>query len=145
MANEALGSPHLRSAARVLSRVAAAVSMALLPLLGWSTEPEWPQSLYLPGITVSASVGDAASGKGLHKQVLGRCDILVWVTVDGYIRIAQVIKSTGHARLDDACLRAVMGGKKLIPAEGPAGPIDRWATIPLSYHGQTVAHGKTNN
>jgi TonB family protein len=125
--------PHLRSMARALTRVAAAFSIALLPLLGWSTEAEWPQSLYLPGITVSASIEDAAPGKEVHKRVLGRCDILIWVTADGYIRVAQVIKSTGHARLDEACLHAVMGGKKLIPAEDPTGPIDRWAIIPVTW------------
>jgi len=132
MANDALD-PRLRSMARALTRVAAAFSIALLPLLGWSTESEWPQSLYMPGITVSATVGDTASGKEVHKRVLGRCDILLWVTADGYIRVAQVVKSTGHARLDEACLHAVMGGKKLIPAEDPAGPIDRWAIIPVTW------------
>jgi TonB family protein len=132
MAKDALDSPHLRSVARTLTRVAAAFSIALLPLLGWSTEPEWPESLYLPGITVSASIEDTSSGKEVHKRVLGRCDILLWVTADGYIRVAQVIKSTGHARLDEACLHAVMG-QKMIPAQDNAGPIDHWAILPVTW------------
>jgi TonB family protein len=133
MAKDTFNRPHVRSMGGKLTRITAALSIALLPLLGWPAEPEWPQSLYMPGITVSASVGDTTPGKEVHKRVLGRCDILIWVTADGYIRVAQVIRSTGHARLDDACLHAVMGGKKLIPAEDPAGPIDRWAIIPVTW------------
>jgi TonB family protein len=141
MANEALDL-HRRSITRALTRAAATFSIALLPLVGWSVEPEWPQSLYMPGITVSATVADTASGKDAHKRVLGRCDVLIWVTADGYIRVAQVIKSTGHARLDDACLHGVMGGKKLIPAQDPAGPIDRWAILPVTWEAMMTKEPK---
>jgi hypothetical protein len=89
---------------RTFSRSVTAMAIALLPLLTSSADPEWPQSLYLPGIAVSLSGRDTAGGKDLHKVVLGRCDILLWVTADGYIRVAQVIKSSGHPRLDENLL-----------------------------------------
>jgi TonB family protein len=115
------------------TRVAAAMAIAFLPLRGWSTEPDWPQSLYLPGIKVTASAKtEPAPGKDDRKHELGRCDILLWVTADGYIRVSQVIKSTGHSRLDEACLRAVMG-KKMTPADDNTGPIDRWAILPVTW------------
>lgn len=123
---------------RALSRGTAVWLISWLPLLGWADDADWPQSLYLPGITISASVGEAVAGKERQKRILGRCDILIWVTADGYIRVTQVIKSTGHARLDEACLRAILGGKKLIPAQGTAGPIDRWAIIPLTWEALMV-------
>ncbi len=116
---------------RTLTRRAAAIVIALLPLLGSSAEPEWPQSLYLPGITVLVSRGTETAGKDIRKRELGRCDILLWVTADGYIRVAQVVKSTGYPRLDEACLRAVMG-KKIIPALDKSGPIDQWAILPVT-------------
>src|SRR5271165_1769744 len=117
---------------QALTSAVAAVAIAVLPLLGRSAKPEWPQSLYMPGITVSASVGETAAAKDLHQRDLGRCDILLWVTADGVIRVAQVIKSTGHARLDEACLRAVMG-KKIVPSRDKAGPIDAWAILPMTF------------
>ena len=69
--------------------------------------------------------------RAFQKRELGRCDILFWATADGHVRVSQVIKSTGHARLDAACLRAV-SGKKVIPARDKSGPIDGWAIPPMT-------------
>ncbi len=115
-----------------LTRAVLVVAIALAPLLDSSAEIEWPKNLYLNGITVSASIGEASAAKDLQKRELGRCDILLWATADGYVRVSQVIKSTGHARLDAACLRAV-SGKKMIPARDKSGPIDGWAILPITF------------
>jgi hypothetical protein len=40
---------------RTLTRGGPAIELALLPLLCWPIESDWPQSLYLPGIEVPAS------------------------------------------------------------------------------------------
>ena len=118
---------------RRLIRGAAVLAIMLLPVRSWASESEWPQSLYLPGITVSAPVGaENAAPTDIHKRELGRCDILLWITADGYIRVAQVIKSSGHARLDEASLRAVTR-KKIVPARDKSGPIDRWAILPVTF------------
>lgn len=115
-----------------LTRAAVLVAIAWPSFLASSAEPEWPQNLYLTGITVSASVGEPTPGKDLQKRELGRCDILLWATADGYVRVSQVLKSTGYARLDAACLRAV-SGKKMIPAHDKSGPIDGWAILPVTF------------
>jgi TonB family protein len=128
----------LRSALRAVALGGAALLIGLLPLLSFASESDWPQSLYLPGIAVSATVGQVVPGKEFHNEVLGRCDVLLWITADGYSRVAQVIKSTGHSHLDEACLRAAIGGKKWLPAEDATGPIDRWAILPVTWEVQTA-------
>jgi hypothetical protein len=115
-----------------LTRAALVVAIALAPPLGSPPEIELPKDLYLNGITVSASIAEASPCKDLQKRELGRCDILLRATTDGYVRVSQVIESTGHARLDVACLRAV-SGKKMIPALDKSGPIDGWAILPIAF------------
>jgi TonB family protein len=107
---------------------------ALGALPSQAAEPQEPQSLYLPGIMITADVkpGSPSAEGSAPPQVVGRCDILLWITADGIIRAAQVIKSTGYARLDEACLHAAIG-QKMEPARGTAGPVDSWAILPVTW------------
>jgi hypothetical protein len=73
------------------------------------------QGLYIPGLTISGRQTENGQPVPGAKHHLERCDVLLWVTSDGIIRIAQVIKSTGHSRLDEACLRGAIG-QRLNPA-----------------------------
>lgn len=119
---------------RSLWRVGALVGGALAHSTSPAAESQEPQSLYLPGIMITADAkpdSPSAEGNG-PPQVVGRCDILMWITADGIIRAAQVIKSTGHIRLDKACLYAVIGNKAK-PAQGTSGPIDSWAIQPVTW------------
>lgn len=99
-----------------------------------AAESEEPQGLYLPGIMVTADAipGRPSAEGSAPPQIVGRCDILMWITADGFTRAAQVIKSTGYARLDEACLHAVIG-QKMKPALGTSGPIDSWAILPVTW------------
>jgi TonB family protein len=119
-------------ASRTIRYTTFGVAIALLPALSGADETEWPQSLYLTGITVSAEIKTAAAGKTLQKRELGRCDILLWVTADGRVRLSQVIRSTGHAKLDQTCLSAA-AGKAMAPARDASGPIDSWAILPVTF------------
>ena len=99
-----------------------------------TAEAQDPQSLYLPGILITADAkpGSPSAQDTAPPQVVGRCDILMWITADGIIRIAQVIKSTGYAGLDEACLHSTIG-QKMKPALGTTGPIDSWAILPVTW------------
>jgi len=102
-------------------------------LLGGSGESELPRSLYLQGIVVTTSSKKDPEGKDAPPtKELGRCDVLLWLTADGYVRVVQVTKSTGHSRLDEACLRGVMG-KQMTPSRDAKGPIDGWAILPITW------------
>jgi TonB family protein len=111
----------------------AAIAIAFLPLLGWSAESELPASLYLQRITVSADTSEVLPPGQAPKRLLTRCDILLWITADGFVRVAQVTKSTGYARLDEVCLQNVVG-KTITPATMAGGPIDAWAIIPVDWN-----------
>jgi len=110
----------------------AAIAISCLPLLGWAAESELPQSLYLPGITVSADTSEVLPPGQSPKRLLTRCDILLWITADGFVRVAQVTKSTGYARLDEVCLRNV-AGKTITPARVAGSLIDAWAVFPVDW------------
>jgi TonB family protein len=91
-----------------------------------------PQGLYIPGLTISGRQTENGQPVPGAKHYLERCDILMWVTSDGVVRIAQVIKSTGHSRLDDACLQAAIG-QRITPAQTTNGPVDHWAILPVTW------------
>jgi TonB family protein len=123
------------SGMRALRQGSAALAIAALPLLSWSDEPVWPRSLYVPGVKVSATstkIEKETPAQDRHKVPMGRCEVLMWVTADGYVRVAQVIKSSGHSRLDHACLLGVKGMKLNLASEA-TGPIDRWAIMPMEW------------
>jgi hypothetical protein len=116
-------------------RCLAAIAIASLPLLGWSAESEQPLSLHMQataeGIVVTVTATKEPAGKdALPMEDLGRCNVLAWVTADGYIRVAQVTKTSGRSRLDDACLRGVMG-ETMLPSRNDEGPIDAWLVLPV--------------
>jgi TonB family protein len=113
-------------------RCVAAIGIVLLPLVGLASESDLPSSLYLPGITVSASTSEVIPPGQPPTRLLTRCDILLWITADGFVRVAQVIKSTGYARLDEVCLRSIVG-KTITPASAGGSPIDAWAIFPVDW------------
>jgi TonB family protein len=116
------------------SMVGALAWGALVTLPSRADDSQDPQSLYLPGIMITADAKpDSPSAEGnAPPKVVGRCDILMWITADRFIRVAQVIKSTGYARLDEACLHSAIG-QKMKAALGTAGPIDSWAILPVTW------------
>jgi TonB family protein len=123
------------SACRI--RSLAAIAIVSLPLLGRSAEPEQPLSLDMQataeGIVVTVSSTKEPVGKdALPMKELGRCNVLLWLTADGYIRVVQVAKSTGRSRLDDACLRGIMG-RKMPPSRDDKGPIDAWLVMSVIW------------
>jgi TonB family protein len=117
-------------------RCVAAIAFLSLPLMGWSEESEPPIILHMQvfeqGLLVTVSSAKDPAGENAPLKELGRCNVSLWVTADGYIRVVQVIKSTGHSRLDDACLRGMMG-KPMLPARDDKGPIDAWIVMPIVW------------
>jgi TonB family protein len=60
------------------------------------------------------------------------CYVLVRIRQTGEIQAAQVVKSTGSARLDDACAKTLIG-RRLTPARQDDAPIDTWQIIPIEW------------
>jgi TonB family protein len=111
---------------------AAAVSLAVCTQAAESAIPVLP---VLDAIEVPLSDDHGPSRdstSGLRRQI-GSCEVLVWVTADGTIRAAQVIKSTGYVKFDAACWKAALG-KKIEPARRADGqPLDSWAMLPIVW------------
>jgi TonB family protein len=84
------------------------------------------------GIVVTATDANSKGSDVLPVKELGRCLVQIWLTADGYIRIAQIAKTSGHSRLDDACLRGV-AGTKMLPSRDDKGPIDEWLVLPVIW------------
>lgn len=114
-------------------RCVAAIAIVSVPLLGLAAESELPQSLYLPGITVSADTSEVLPAGQAPRRLLTRCDVLLWITADGLVRVAQVTKSTGYARLDEVCLQNI-AAKSITPASMAGRPIDAWAVFPVDWN-----------
>lgn len=119
-----------------------AMAIAVLPLPGWSADSQPPLNLQVEaaqeGIVVIATTANSRGGGLLPVKELGRCVVQIWVTADGYIRVAQIAKTSGHSRLDEACLRGVAGAK-MPPSRGENGPIDSWFVLPVIWR----AHMRT--
>lgn len=63
----------------------------------------------------------------------GRCVVRLTVTADGSIENEAIQTSTGFARLDDACLKAVHG-QRMIPATENGVPIEKTVLIPITWN-----------
>lgn len=114
----------------LLTRFAAAALTAMTLLAG--ADRVAAEAFHLDGITISATIGEDPGPSHFHKDPIGRCDLLLWITADGIVRVTQVIKSSGHVKIDDACLQGV-AGQRLEPAHTDSGPLDIWAILPLSW------------
>jgi len=62
----------------------------------------------------------------------GTCIVSMTITADGKIRDIVLTKSSGYARLDDACLKAFVHGG-LLPATVNGKPIDSTFEIPIVW------------
>src|SRR5450755_1393330 len=62
----------------------------------------------------------------------GRCIVQVTVAADGTIRSESLQQSSGFARLDDACLKAVHG-QRMIPATEEGKPVEKTAALPIVW------------
>jgi TonB family protein len=84
-------------------------------------------------LPLSDDPGSSPQGTSKLKRQIGSCEVLVWVTADGIIRVAQVIKSTGYQKLDAVCWKTILG-KKIEPARGADGrALDCWAMLPIVW------------
>jgi|SRR5271166_4660441 len=128
----------MSSSDRILTFVAVIATLTLFA--GRSAMSQ--QLEYLPTITVSAGGKDdpPQGPQSSLARVLGKCEVLFWVTADGYVRLAQVRKSSGYARIDEACWRGALG-QRMEPAKTAAGPIASWAILPAIFevHGSLAA------
>ena len=118
------------------TRCALAIAIISLPLLGLAADPQPPLSLHVEAtqeaIVVTVTDTSATGKESQPLKELGRCSMQLWVTADGYIRVAQILKTSGHSRLDEACLRGV-AGKKMLPARDDKGPINSWIEFPVIW------------
>jgi periplasmic protein TonB len=65
-----------------------------------------------------------------HEQ--GDCQVRITVTADGLVKDPEIVKSTGYARLDEACLEAFKDGQ-FFPATQDGKPVEVKATIPITW------------
>jgi TonB family protein len=61
-----------------------------------------------------------------------KCLVLIWVRFTGQIQAAQIVKSSGSARLDEACIKAVMN-QTLKPGSRDGIFVDSWVTLPIVW------------
>jgi protein TonB len=102
-----------------------------------STAPATPQSVVRTPRKMDPAhplrIGDAyypAESKRLREQ--GRCKVNVTIQADGSTRDVSIAQSTGHPRLDQACLRALFPGK-FIPATENGKPVEISVVIPIVW------------
>jgi periplasmic protein TonB len=62
----------------------------------------------------------------------GRCFVNVTIQADGTTRDVSLARSSGHPRLDEACLRALFPGK-FIPATENGIPVEKTVVIPIVW------------
>ncbi|MDP9065840.1 MAG: energy transducer TonB [Pseudomonadota bacterium] len=62
----------------------------------------------------------------------GRCIVQVTVSVDGHISNETIQTSSGHPRLDEACLKGVHG-QRVIPATEDGKPVEKTVSIPIVW------------
>jgi len=64
--------------------------------------------------------------------------VRIEVDADGVVRAAQLVFTSGFARLDDASLGA-FAGARMIPATIDGEPVNTWANIPIAWN--LAGHG----
>lgn len=62
----------------------------------------------------------------------GRCIVKVTVATDGRISNESIETSSGHPRLDEACLKGVHG-QRVIPATEDGKPVEKTVSIPIVW------------
>jgi TonB family protein len=62
----------------------------------------------------------------------GTCTVNVHVAATGTVSEAKILKSTGFATLDDACVTAMLSARFVAATEN-AVAIDAWVTIPIAW------------
>jgi TonB family protein len=58
--------------------------------------------------------------------------VLIWVRFTGQVQVAQVVKSAGGPRLDEACIKAVLN-QTMRPASRDGMVVDAWVTLPIVW------------
>jgi TonB family protein len=87
----------------------------------------------LDTIVVTASVaGDPPATDPAMSTMASTCYVLNWIRSTGKIQAAQIVKSSGHPHLDDACFMGVIN-QLTVPAKGGGVAIDSWAIIPIEW------------
>ena len=62
----------------------------------------------------------------------GKCLVLIWVRFTGQIQAAQIVKSSGASRLDEACIKAVLN-QSMKPGTRDGIVVDTWVTVPIVW------------
>jgi TonB family protein len=62
----------------------------------------------------------------------GKCLVLTWVRFTGQIQAAQIIKSSGASRLDEACIKGVLN-QSMKPGSQDGILVDAWVTVPIVW------------
>jgi TonB family protein len=63
---------------------------------------------------------------------MDRCLVRIWVRSIGLIQAAQVVRSSGHPRLDEACALGVIA-QPMKPATIRHEAVDQWVTMPIKW------------
>jgi TonB family protein len=62
----------------------------------------------------------------------GKCLVLIWVRFTGQIQAAQIIKSSGASRLDEACIKGVLN-QSMKPGSRDGILVDAWVIVPIVW------------
>jgi protein TonB len=70
--------------------------------------------------------------ESLHAKEQGRCVVSVTVAADGWLKDASIQQSTGYARLDQACLDAVAGGRLILATQSGIS-VEKTIALPIVW------------
>jgi TonB family protein len=81
-------------------------------------------------LAASASAEPKSSSNGPPDE--NRCLVRIWVRATGLIQAAQVVRSSGHPRLDEACALGVIA-QPMKPPTLRRESVDQWVTLPIKW------------
>lgn len=87
------------------------------------------QFLAVAALTLAANAGATTPSKDSDES---KCLVLIWVRFTGQIQVAQIVKSSGSPRLDEACIKAVLN-QTMKPGSRDGILVDTWVTLPIAW------------
>jgi TonB family protein len=87
------------------------------------------QFFAVAALTLAANAGATTPSKDPDES---KCLVLIWVRFTGQIQAAQIVKSSGSWRLDEACIKAVLN-QSMKPGSRDGILVDTWVTLPIVW------------
>jgi TonB family protein len=87
------------------------------------------QFVAVAALALAANAGATTPSKDPDES---KCLVLIWVRFTGQVQVAQIVKSSGAPRLDEACIKAVLN-QSMNPGSRDGILVDSWVTLPIVW------------